>query len=220
MTVREGLRATLVRGAAELGLALSDTDVDRLLDYLDQLAKWSRVYNLTSVRDPAEMLTHHVLDSLAVIGPLRRFTQGAPVRLLDVGSGGGLPGALIAICCPDLEVTCVDAVAKKTSFVRHVAGALAVDNLTSVHARVELVAERFDVVVSRAFASLGEFVALTQKNLADGGAWVAMKGRYPEAELAAVGPGVAVFHVEQLKVPGLDAERCLVWLRPDNMIAP
>lgn len=207
-------KAKLEWGAAELGLELGAADVGRLLGYLDQLARWNRVYNLTSVRDPAEMLTHHVLDSLAAVAPLRRFTQSESVRLLDVGSGGGLPGVVIAVCCPEIEVTCVDAVAKKASFVRHVAGVLRVDNLTSVHARVESVGERFDLVVSRAFASLADFATLTRNSLAEGGVWAAMKGRHPGEEIAALPPEIAVFHVEQLKVPALDAERCLVWLRP------
>lgn len=207
------LRAPLESGARALGLCLSDGQVDRLLAYLDLLLKWNRVYNLTAVRDPAEMLTHHLLDSLAAIGPLRRHTQGQPTRLLDVGSGGGLPGAVIAICCPEIDVSCVDAVAKKAAFIQQAAATLGLPNLRGLHQRVELVGERFALVTSRAFASLADFTAWSSRALADDGVWMAMKGKRPEDELAALPPKVAVFHVEPLAVPGLEAERCLVWMR-------
>ena len=210
-------RATRVcEGAAELGLALDDATVRRLLDYLDLLAKWNRVYNLTALRDPAQMLTHHLLDSLAVVAPLRRHTQGRPVRLLDVGSGGGLPGVVIALCCPEVVVTCVDAVAKKASFIQQAAGELGLANLTGLHARVESVRESFDVVTSRAFASLADFVSGSRAAHADQGVWLAMKGRRPDDEMAALPAFAQVFHVEPLQVPGLDAERCLVWMRAAN----
>ena len=130
-----------------------------------------------------------------------------------MGSGGGLPGVVIAICCPDIDVSCVDAVGKKAAFVQQVAGALALPNLRGRHARVESIAERHDVVIARAFASLADFIAWSAGALAEGGVWVAMKGRRPDDEIAALPPSVEVFHVEQLSVPGLDAERCLVWLR-------
>ena len=206
------LRAPLESGARALGLCLTDDQVDRLLAYLDLLLKWNKVYNLTAVRDPAEMLTHHLLDSLAAIGPLRRHTQGQPTRLLDVGSGGGLPGAVIAICCPEIDVSCVDAVAKKAAFIQQAAATLGLPNLRGLHQRVELVGERFALVTSRAFASLADFTAWSGRALADDGVWMAMKGKRPEDELAALPPKVAVFHVEHVQVPGLDAERCLVWM--------
>ncbi|WP_415163225.1 16S rRNA (guanine(527)-N(7))-methyltransferase RsmG [Ottowia sp.] len=208
------LRAPLQDGARALGLALADGQIDQLLAYLDLLAKWNKVYNLTAVRDPAEMLTHHLLDSLAVVALLRRQTQGRPVRLLDVGSGGGLPGVVIAICCREMAVTCVDAVAKKAAFVQQAAGALGLSNLRGLHARVESVAEHFDVVASRAFATLADFTAWSVSALAEGGVWMAMKGKHPADELAALPSSIDAFHVEQLAVPGLDAERCLIWLRP------
>lgn len=203
----------LRQGAAGLGLPLDEAAVAQLLAYLDLLAKWNRVYNLTAVRDPADMLTHHLLDSLAVIAPLRRHTLGQPARLLDVGSGGGLPGVVIAICCPEISVTCVDAVAKKASFVQQAAGTLALPNLRGLHARVESVTQRFDVVASRAFASLPDFVQWSAGALAEQGVWMAMKGKRPDGEIAALPPSVTVFHVEQLQVPALDADRCLLWLR-------
>ncbi|CAM5778432.1 16S rRNA (guanine(527)-N(7))-methyltransferase RsmG [Ottowia pentelensis] len=204
----------LRQGAATLGLALDGAAQTRLLAYLDLLAKWNRVYNLTALRDPAQMLTHHLLDSLAVVPPLRRHTQGRPARLLDVGSGGGLPGVVIAICCPEIAVTCVDAVAKKAAFVQQAAGALSLDNLAGRHARVETLHEPFDIIASRAFASLADFISWSRGALAEQGVWLAMKGKRPDDEIAALPAGAEVFHVEPLRVPGLDAERCLVWLRP------
>ena len=210
------LQTRLHQGARALGLALDEMALAHLVAYLDLLAKWNRVYNLTAVRDPTQMLTHHVLDSLAVISPLRRHTGGAPMRLLDVGSGGGLPGVVFAICCPEMAVTCVDTVAKKANFIQHVAASLGLKNLRGLHARVEAVDERFDVVTSRAFASLADFVTWSRGALAEEGVWLAMKGKRPADEMAALPAFAQVFHVEPLQVPGLDAERCLVWLRPQN----
>lgn len=207
-------RAALEAGAQALGLSLSGEQVRRLLVYLDLLGKWNKVYNLTAVRDPAGMLTHHLLDSLAVIAPLRRHTRGAAVRLLDVGAGGGLPGVVIAICCPEIDVTCVDAVAKKVAFIQQVGGALHLPNLRGLHARVESVADKFDVVTSRAFATLADFAEWSSGALTEGGVWMAMKGRHPADEIAALPPAVEVFHVEHLVVPRLGAERCLIWMRP------
>jgi len=203
----------LVEGVGVLGLNPTEGQLDQLLAYVDLLARWNKVYNLTAVREPAEMLTHHLLDSLAVIGPLRRQTVGRSTRLLDVGSGGGLPGVVIAICCPEIEVCCVDAVAKKTAFIQQVAGTLGLPGLRSVHARVENLVERFDVVTSRAFATLADFTTWSVGALAEDGVWMAMKGRTPQEEIDALPATVEVFHVEQLTVPGLDAERCLVWMR-------
>ena len=213
MTLPYPLRARLVEGVGVLGLNLTEGQLDQLLAYVDLLARWNKVYNLTAVREPAEMLTHHLLDSLAVIGPLRRQTGGRSARLLDVGSGGGLPGVVIAICCPDIDVCCVDAVAKKTAFIQQVAGTLGLPGLRSVHARVENLVERFDVVTSRAFATLADFTTWSVGALAEDGVWMAMKGRTPQEEIDALPATVEVFHVEQLTVPGLDAERCLVWMR-------
>jgi len=207
------LHAALQDGARALGLPLTEKQIHHLLTYLDLLTKWNKVYNLTALRDPAQMLTQHLLDSLAVIAPLRRQTQGQPVRLLDVGSGGGLPGVVVAICCPDISVTCVDAVAKKAAFIQQAAGALGLPNLRGLHARVEKVTGPFDVVASRAFASLPDFTAWSAGALAGQGVWVAMKGKPPHDEIAALPPSVEVFHVEPLTVPGLDADRCLIWMR-------
>ncbi|MDR0479078.1 MAG: 16S rRNA (guanine(527)-N(7))-methyltransferase RsmG [Burkholderiaceae bacterium] len=212
------LENRLQAGLAELGLTLTDDQQRQLLDYLALLAQWNRVYNLTALRDPAQMLTHHLLDSLAVIAPLRRHlhatgTLSQPVRLLDVGSGGGLPGVVMAICQPEIAVTCVDSVAKKAAFIQQAAGALRLPNLTGRHARVETLAEPFDLITSRAFASLADFTTASRGALAEGGVWLAMKGKRPDVEIAALPLSVEVFHVEQLTVPGLEAERCLVWMR-------
>lgn len=205
-------------GLNTLSLALGDPQVGQLLDYLDLIAKWTRVYNLTAVRDPAEMLTHHLLDSLAVIAPLQRYLKkaglGQGAHLLDVGSGAGLPGVVIAICCPSVAVTCVDTVAKKAAFIKQVALVLKLPNLTGMHTRVEAMSQPFDVVCSRAFASLVDFTQGSVGVLAPTGVWLAMKGKHPAEEIAALPATVAVFHVEQLVVPGLDAERCIVWMRP------
>ena len=177
-----------------MGLALQDGQVAQLLDYLDLIQKWNKVYNLTAVRDPAEMLTHHLLDSLAVIQPLQRQTRGRPIRLLDVGSGAGLPGVVIALCCPEIRVDCVDTVAKKAAFVQQAAVALQLPNLRGLHDRVEKLAGPYDVIVSRAFASLPDFVAWSAGALAEQGVWMAMKGQAPGRRnrgLAATGRGVS-----------------------------
>jgi 16S rRNA (guanine527-N7)-methyltransferase len=206
----------LKKGLEGLGLVLTDEQQAQLLAYMDLIAKWTKVYNLTSVRDADEMLTHHLLDSLAVIAPLRRELAGLAlphIRLLDVGSGAGLPGIVIAITCPDVWVTCVDTVAKKAAFIQQVAATLRLPNLKGLHARVESLHEPYDVVCSRAFASLLDFTSWSHSALAPHGVWMAMKGKDPAQEVAALPAGVDVFHVEQLHVPSLDAERCIVWMR-------
>lgn len=220
---RQPARETLALAAGQLGLNLPDAVLDALLDYLALIQKWTRVYNLTAVREADDMLTHHILDSLAVIAPLRRqlaeLLPGNPalgMRVLDVGSGAGLPGAVIALCCPDITVSCVDTVAKKAAFVQQAALTLQLRNLHGVHARVESLSGPFDVVCSRAFASLADFTSWSQKALAPHGVWMAMKGKMPDEEMAALPAGVQVFHVEPLQVPGLQAQRCLVWLRPQR----
>jgi 16S rRNA (guanine527-N7)-methyltransferase len=232
------LLPALQKGLDGLGLALTEGQQSQLLAYMDLIGKWTKVYNLTAVRDANEMLTHHLLDSLAVIAPLRRELaklslpsadlgtapagskgQGAAklaqakFSLLDVGAGAGLPGIVIAIACPDVSVTCVDTVAKKAAFIQQVAATLKLPNLKGLHARVESLNQPYDVVCSRAFASLIDFTAWSKSALADHGVWMAMKGKYPDQELAVLPESVKVFHVEQLQVPGLDAERCIIWMR-------
>jgi 16S rRNA (guanine527-N7)-methyltransferase len=214
------LLPALRKGLDDLGLSVSVDQQAQLLAYMDLIAKWTKVYNLTAVRDANEMLTHHLLDSLAVIAPLRReaarlnLPQGqTPLNLLDVGAGAGLPGIVIAITCPEVSVTCVDTVAKKAAFIQQVAATLKLPNLKGLHARVESLTQPYDVVCSRAFASLVDFTAWSQSALAPHGVWMAMKGKHPDQELAVLPESVKVFHVEQLQVPGLGAERCIIWMR-------
>lgn len=217
------MRPELIAGAAALGCPLDDAQADRLLGYLDLLARWNKVYNLTALRDPAQMLTHHLLDSLAVIAPMRRHLVevGSRVRgndertsVLDVGSGGGLPGVVIAATQPNITVTCVDTVQKKVTFVRQVAAELRLPNLQARHTRVEAITDtQWPLITARAFASLPDIVTLTRPLLAPGGVWMAMKGQHPAEEIAALPADVEVFHVEPLQVPGLNAERCIVWMR-------
>jgi 16S rRNA (guanine527-N7)-methyltransferase len=219
--MRAGNELVLRAGLKALTLDLTDAQVGRLLDYQDLIGKWTKVYNLTAVRDPAEMLTHHLLDSLAAVLPLQKWLlsnglQGAELshpKLLDVGSGAGLPGVVFAICCPSLSVTCVDTVGKKAAFIKQAALALGFANLTGLHARVETITEPFDVICSRAFASLTDFTSWSAKALAPDGVWMALKGKHPADEMVALPAGAVVFHVEQLVVPGLDADRCVVWLK-------
>lgn len=227
-------RQQLEASAAALTLTLSAQQVDLLLAYMGWLQKWNKVYNLTSLRDPAEMLSHHLIDSLSAVVPLQRHlamlpgspatsnalpdatcdsTPAQPVRVLDVGSGGGLPGVVLAICLPRVSVTCVDTVNKKAAFIQQVAAALRLPNLKGLHARVETIQGGFDVVTSRAFASLRDFTTWSRGALVPGGVWMAMKGKHPVQELAELATDVDVFHVEPLHVPGLDAERCMVWMR-------
>lgn len=194
------------------GLEALDLSVDaerqgRLLDYLDLLGKWNKTYNLTAIREPERMLTHHLLDSLAILPHV------GPAPLLDVGSGAGLPGIPLAIARPDLPVTLLDGVDKKCAFMRQASIHLGLGNISVVHARVEdwRPDQRFAQIVSRAFSELADFVALTAHLLAEGGRWLAMKGTRPDTELARL-EGARLKQCVPLRVPGLDAERHLVIL--------
>ena len=220
---------TLRTGLTALGLQLEDFQIDQLLAYLGLIHKWNQVYNLTAVRAPAAMMTHHLLDSLAAVVPLQRHlaqcagpsdspsglatAPHAAVRLLDVGSGAGLPGVVMAICCPTIHVDCVDAVAKKAAFIRQAAGVLNLPHLHGLHDRVERLSNCYNVITARAVASLHDITGMSGSALAPGGVWMAMKGIYPDAELAQLPAHIRAFHVEMLSVPGLDVERCLVWMQ-------
>lgn len=217
------LRASLLEGATALHVDLSPAQTDTLVAYLGLIGRWNRVYNLTALREPAEMLTHHLLDSLSVVPALRRHLNQAGLvadaRLLDVGSGAGLPGVVLAVAVPNLSVTCIDTVGKKASFIQQVAVELGLRQLRSQHARVEAWLghanePKFDVVTSRAFSSLVDFIDLTRHHRAPQGVWMAMKGKRPDEESQALPADIDVFHVEQLTVPQLEADRCLVWMRP------
>jgi 16S rRNA (guanine527-N7)-methyltransferase len=163
------------------------------------------------------MLSHHLLDCLAVVAPLRAqlasLASPGPIRLLDVGSGAGLPGLVLAICLPQLQVDCVDTVAKKSSFIQQAALTLGLANLRGLHARVENLSAAYQVVSARAFSSLSDLVAGSDKALLPGGLWMAMKGKTPDEEIQALPSQVQAFQVQALQIPGLDAQRCIVWMR-------
>lgn len=219
----------LALGLQALGLELESSRQQKLLAHLDLISRWNRVYNLTAVRDPAEMLTHHLLDSLAIVGPLARHVATCadahlhpasrpPFQVLDVGSGAGLPGVTLAIALTGeapIHITCVDAVLKKVGFIRQVAGELGLRNLSALHGRIEVLrGPPANVITCRAFASLVDIVRLTAVHLAPGGVWMVMKGQDPVDEMKALPHEIEVFHVEPLQVPFLEAQRCLVWMRP------
>ena len=210
------LESKLRDGVQQLGLTLDDAQLGLLMAFLDLLQKWNKVYNLTSVRDPQEMLTHHLLDSLAAVPPLQRYLAGqglAEPKLLDVGSGGGLPAVVFAICLPLLDVSCVDTVGKKVAFIQQVAASLRLRNLRGIQSRVEGLTQSYDVVSCRAFAALQDFTAWSAQTLKADGMWLAMKAKRPDDELALLPASVQVLSIEPLSVPGLDAERCIVWMR-------
>lgn len=220
----DALRSRLEHGAATVGVPLNPSQLDRLIAYMALIERWNRVYNLTALRQPTEMLSHHLLDSLTVVPSLQRHCahligERNVARLLDVGSGAGLPGVVLAIALPQLRVTCIDTVRKKASFIQQAASELGLQHLRSQHARVEAWTghaeePKFDVVISRAFSSLDDFVGLTRHHMAAGGVWLAMKGKRPASEEQKLPADIDLFHVEQLLVPELDAERCLLWMRP------
>jgi 16S rRNA (guanine527-N7)-methyltransferase len=198
-----------------LGLHLGEEQAILVIRYVSLLSQWTKVYNLTAIRDLDEIWSHHVMDCLAVLTPLRNHLTHTTAKILDVGSGGGLPGVLWAMASPDWDVTCIDAVAKKAAFIQQAStlGAGLNHRLHSVHSRVEAYTGQFEVVTSRAFAALPDFVSWTRHLVVDSGCWLAMKGKYPTDEIAALPEWVEVFHVEQLQVPGLNHERCLIWMR-------
>lgn len=213
----DALTRRLTDGLQTLGLGdATPAQVQTLRSYLDLLAQWNQVYNLTAVRDTDAMLTQHLLDCLAAIPPLRRHAQGRqPLHVLDVGSGGGLPAVVIAAMQPGWRVSAVDTVGKKAAFIQQAAAELRLPGLRACHGRVEaLNAPPADLITARAFSSLPDLVRLSRERLATGGCWMAMKGQTPTDEIAALPADVEVFHVEPLTVPGLDAQRCLVWMRP------
>lgn len=210
------LAQRLGAGLRALGLDLDASQTDRLLRYQAMLASWNGVHNLSGVRDPDASLEKNLLDCLAIVNPLRQ-RLGATARVLDVGSGAGLPAVALAIAQPGWSVMAADAVAKKAAFVRQVAGELQLSNLRAVHARVEQIppaaGSAFDLVVSRAVGPLVELVAVSRHLVRADGVWVAMKGQRPQGEIAALPESIEVFHVERIHVPGVDADRCLVWMR-------
>jgi len=207
------LTRTLKEGATAMDLALSAAQIDKLMAYQALLAKWNKVYNLTALRDPAQMVTHHLLDSLSAVSAF----AGAQ-RVLDVGAGGGLPGIVLAIWAaeaqPQMQITLVDTVSKKTAFLNQVKAQLHLGNVTVLHARVEQlpVEQQYDVITSRAFAELKDFVTWSNHLLQQGGKYIALKGVLPQEEIDRLPPGWAVQQVQPLQVPGLDAERHLIFM--------
>jgi 16S rRNA (guanine527-N7)-methyltransferase len=210
---RNALSDLLRSGAAELGVDLSDAQFDRLLDYLALLAKWNAVYNLTAIRDPRQMLIQHLLDSLAIV-PHLAAREGTSI--LDVGSGGGLPGIVLAVALPERAVTLNDIVQKKTAFQAQARAELKLPNLSVLTGRVETlqpgaqVSSKFDAIVSRAFAELNDFVTLSRHLVSERGSIWAMKGVRPDAEILRLPDNAHVAQVIRLSVPSLDAERHLV----------
>lgn len=206
---RTALSSTLAQGATTLQLDLSERQIALLMDYLALLIKWNAVYNLTAVRDPAQMVTQHVLDSLAAVAAFDGVKN-----VLDVGAGGGLPGMVLAIARPEIQVAMIDTVHKKTAFLTQVKAELGLSNVTVHTARVEQlqVAQQFDAITSRAFAELADFINWSGHLLAAGGRFIAMKGVNPKQELSRLPAGWVVREVRALKVPGLQAQRHLIFI--------
>lgn len=216
---REALAPLLEEGVRELGLDVSDAQLGKLLDYVALLSKWNAVYNLTAIRDPRQMLIQHILDSLSIVPHL---VPRGPSSVLDVGSGGGLPGVVLAIVLPEWTVTVNDIVHKKTAFQAQAKAELGLANLSVVTGRVETlqpgaeVPAKFDVIVSRAFAELADFVTLARHLVADQGAIWAMKGVRPDGEIERLPAGAHVEQIIRLNVPSLDAERHLIKVLVDT----
>ncbi|ABR88439.1 glucose inhibited division protein B [Janthinobacterium sp. Marseille] len=210
---RPALTVLLVQGARDLSLNLSEAQITKLIDYLALMAKWNSVYNLTAVRDPVQMVTQHLLDSLAAVSA---FSNAKNV--LDVGAGGGLPGIVLAIWAaeahPEMRISMIDTVHKKTAFLTQVKAELNLSNVSVYTARVEQwqAPQKFDVITSRAFADLSDFVNWSEHLLADGGQYIALKGVAPDTEVAGLPAGWQVREVRALQVPTLQAERHLVFI--------
>ena len=202
--------AQLAAGIAQMRLDISPAQQQKLLDYLALLQKWNKTYNLTALRDPAQMISHHLLDSLTILPYLANAQS-----MIDVGSGGGMPAIPAAICRPDLRITMVDANSKKTTFLRQAIIELGLDNAAVSSSRVEDWRDnQANIVTSRAFAELADFVRLTRHLLGENGHWAAMKGIYPQDELFRLPENVAAYQIDPVHVPTLNAERHIVLLRP------
>lgn len=206
MTLEQQLRD----GAAQLGLNLTDQACSQLLAYLALLQKWNKVYNLSAIREPEQMLVKHIFDSLAVVPAI---ADAAPVDLIDVGTGGGLPGIPLAIMLPDMPVALLDSNEKKTRFLVQVKAQLKLDNVQVYHQRVEEHTQQYDAVISRAFTALDNFVSITGPLLAPKGRWWAMKSQSLDEEIKTLPPGLVVESTRALTVPKLDAARYLVAMR-------
>lgn len=220
MTLQHALHTKLATGLLEMGLQIDAEKQAQLLAYVLLIDKWNKVHNLTAVRDPLEMVTLHLLDSLSVLPHVQALNAK---NLLDVGAGAGLPSIPLAICLPELQITAIDSIAKKTSFMRQVKGELGLSNFNVETGRVEALKKAafnhgagFDVIISRAFAEIGLFLKLTKSLLADNGVWLAMKGVVPLPEFESADfkkMGIQPLDIQVLKVAGLAAERHLVYLK-------
>lgn len=222
MTAIKDMAPRLRAAAQALCLEISATQEETLLTYLEQLQRWNRSYNLTAVREPGQMLIQHVFDSLAIVPLLKKelYKYTVDPIIVDVGSGAGLPGVVLAVMCPDTVIHCVDTVEKKATFIRYVAGVLRLPNLQAHHARVEqLPPFEADIVVSRAFSSLADFVRLAGMHASAQGQLLAMKGREPTEEIEELTNTTSwrVDRIDPLQVPQLEARRCLVWLKEQGI---
>ena len=207
-----GLAKQIAAGTTELDLPVSTAQIDRFVAYIRLIERWNLTYNLTAIRNPSDMVANHVLDCLAAAQAIiQERGPGAGRRLLDVGTGAGLPGLVVAAVSPERDVVCIDSVGKKAAFVRQAAALLELRNVTVLHDRVENVrSTAFDEIVSRAFATLADFVQTTRHLLREEGVWIAMKAKLTANELEPL--SVHPYRVQPLHVPGLTAERCLVWI--------
>ena len=202
----------LTKGLETLGVTADSAQVEKLVRFASLLERWNKVYNLTAIRCRDEILTHHLLDSAALVPHTADFLpQGGTV--LDVGSGGGLPSIPLAVLRPDVKVTAVDAVSKKTAFLTQAGIELGLRNFTARHSRVEKLSGGYDVMTSRAFASLSDFISLTRHLMKPGGVWLAMKGVIPEDEIKALPDDTEVAEIRPLQVPGLPEQRHLIVIR-------
>ena len=216
-TQAKNLDALLSTAFSALGLAGETAQRSRVLAYVSLLQRWNAVHNLSATRDPADLVEQHVVDCLAIIPALRRHAANRSLALLDAGTGAGLPAVVVAIMLSDWTVTAVDSVGKKVAFLRQVTGELGLSNLEPRHTRLENMSPsegRFDLVTSRAFGALSQLVESTKHLIEPTGVWVAMKGKPPDTEIRDLPSNCQLFHVEPLAVPGLNAQRCLVWIKP------
>jgi 16S rRNA (guanine527-N7)-methyltransferase len=220
---KDDLVEAVRRDLVAIGLEGDADAAPALAAYLKLLARWNRTYNLTGAKEVAEIRAQHLVDCMAIAPALRRaFPAQSPIRVLDVGSGAGLPGIVLAVLHPAWQVDCIDAVGKKAAFIRQAAGELNLTNLRSIHDRVEAStlasSTGYNLIISRAFSSLRDFVELTKPLLDSGGVWVAMKGKIHSEETALLPGDVAVSNIQQIDVPGLMADRCLVFMKSKSII--
>lgn len=211
--VDAAIERAIAQGAADLRCGLPEGGAAKLAEYVQLLAKWNAKINLTAIRDPAQMVTHHILDCLVIVPEVAKLTHGKPVTVADVGTGAGLPGLILALTQPQMHVTCIDTVEKKIAFVQQAIGALGLKNAKAVASRTENLQEQFDVVTCRAFASLAEIVQLAGHLLHQDGLLLAMKGPKVEEEAAVLPAGWQFLGAIPLQVPGLDEERFLAVVR-------